>query len=70
MEKYVHQVITTANALRGIGFPIDEEWTGALLLAGLPEEYRPMLMGLENSGMKISGDAIKTKLLQVYSGTA
>lgn len=67
MESYVHQVISTAHALNGIGFPIGEEWIGALLLAGLPEEYRPMIMALENSGLKISGDAIKTKLLQEYS---
>jgi hypothetical protein len=64
MEKYVNQVITTAHALNGIDFNISEEWIGTLLLAGLPEDYRPMIMALENSGIKISGDSIKTKLLQ------
>lgn len=47
----------------GIGFPLDDKWIGMLLLCGLPQEYRPMIMGLENSGIEITGD-IKTKLLQ------
>lgn len=54
----------TAHQLNGIGFNISEEWIGALLLCGLLEEYRSMIMALENSGIRITGDAIKTKLLQ------
>ncbi|XP_058828385.1 uncharacterized protein LOC131688230 [Topomyia yanbarensis] len=64
MDEYVNQIVSTAHQLEGIGFPISEEWIGTLLLAGLPEEYRPMIMALENSGIAITGDAIKTKLLQ------
>ena len=64
METFVNGVITTAHQLRGIGFDINDEWVGTLLLAGLPEEYRPMIMALENSGLAISADVIKTKLLQ------
>lgn len=37
---------------------------GSLLLAGLPEEYKRMIMGLECSGSLITGDSIKTRLLQ------
>lgn len=64
IESYINQIITTAHKLTGIGFNIGEEWVGTFLLAGLPDEYRPMIMGLENSGMPITGDAIKTKLMQ------
>jgi len=35
-----------------------------LLLAGLPDEYKPMIMGIESSGTPITGEFIKTKLLQ------
>ncbi|XP_075150565.1 uncharacterized protein LOC142224666 [Haematobia irritans] len=59
-------LVTTAQSLNGIGFTISEEWVGSLLLAGLPDEYRPMFMGLENSGISITGDSIKVKLLQEY----
>lgn len=47
-----------------MGFEVNDEWVGTLLLAGLPDEYRPMIMGLESSGTKITGDSIKVKLLQ------
>ncbi|XP_075162739.1 uncharacterized protein LOC142235369 [Haematobia irritans] len=64
MEVYVKEIVTTAQSLNGIGFTISEEWVGSLLLAGLPDEYRPMIMALENSGISITGDSIKVKLLQ------
>lgn len=67
MEKYVSEVVNTAHQLNNTGLRVDEEWVGMILLCGLPESYRPMIMALENSGMKITGDAIKTKLLQEVS---
>lgn len=41
-----------------------DEWVGTLLLAGLLEEYRPIIMAFENSGAAITGDFVKEKLLQ------
>lgn len=35
-----------------------------LLLAGLPPEYKPMVMAISSSGVAIKGDLIKSKLLQ------
>lgn len=64
METYVNDIMTTCNSLNGIGFTISGEWEAAFLLAGLPDEYRPMIMALENSGMNLNGDTVKTKLLQ------
>lgn len=64
IEEYVNKLVTTAHKLRNIGFNVDDEWLGTLMLAGLPEQYKPMIMGLESSGIKISTDSIKTKLLQ------
>jgi len=55
---------TPLHQLKEIGIAIDEEMIGALLLSGLPDDYRPMIMGLENSGITITGDSIKVKLLQ------
>lgn len=69
IDTYVTQIVSTAHQLRGVGFDISEEWVGTLLLAGLPEEYRPMIMALESSGTAITGDSIKTKLLQEVQTT-
>ena len=64
MEDFVNTIMSTAQKLNGIEFNVADEWIGTLLLAGLPDRYAPMIMGIESSGMKITGDVIKTKLLQ------
>ncbi|KAG5886331.1 hypothetical protein JTB14_034794 [Gonioctena quinquepunctata] len=43
---------------------VSDEWVGAILLAGLLDQYNPMIMGIKSSGIKVTADAIKTKLLQ------
>lgn len=67
MTSYVSQLVETAQKLNGTGFDINDEWVGSLLLAGLPEKFSPMIMAIEHSGMKISCDTIKTKLLDMSS---
>lgn len=64
VESYVNTIISTAHKLKSIGMAVSDEWIGTLLLAGLPEEYKPMIMGIESSGVLITADSIKTKLLQ------
>lgn len=70
MEDYVNRIISTAHKLRGAGMVLDDEWIGTLLLAGLSSRYEPMIMAVENSGLKISADAIKSKLLQEPSSSS
>lgn len=65
MTSYVSQLVDTAQKLKGTGFAINDEWIGSLLLAGLPEKFSPMIMAIEHSGMSITADAIKTKLLDM-----
>lgn len=48
VEEYVNIIIMTMHKLNGVGFKVPDEWVGTLLLAGLPDEYRSMIMGLEN----------------------
>ncbi|KAL0849649.1 hypothetical protein ABMA28_013903 [Loxostege sticticalis] len=64
IEEYVNKIMTTAHKLRNIGFLVNDEWLGTLLLAGLPEMYQPMIMAIESSGVAITADSVKTKLLQ------
>lgn len=64
MNEYVNFVIDTAHKLNGSGLKIGDDWIGSLLLAGLSTpKYTPMIMAIEHSGIEISSDAIKTKLL-------
>lgn len=65
MEEYVNQIIDTSQRLRGTGFEINDLWIGSLLLAGLSEKYTPMIMAIEHSGVPLTADSIKTKLLDM-----
>ncbi|KAG5875645.1 hypothetical protein JTB14_003489 [Gonioctena quinquepunctata] len=65
MEVYVTQIIENSRKLNRAGFRISEEWVGSLLLAGLPEKFAPMIMALEHSGIEVTSDKIKSKLLDM-----
>lgn len=67
MIAYVTQIIETGQKLCNTGFQLNDEWIGSLLLAGLPEKYAPMIMAIEHSGIQITTDAIKSKLLDMES---
>lgn len=69
MTSYVTQIIDTAQKLSGTGFEINDQWTGSLLLAGLPDRFSPMIMAIEHSGISITADSIKSKLLDMESST-
>lgn len=64
MGQYCDHILTAAQNLREINFNVPDEWIGAIILAGLPDSFKPMIMGLESSNAAITGDAIKVKLLQ------
>lgn len=65
MSTYVTQMVETAQRLNGTGFTITDEWLGSLLLAGLSERFSPMIMAIEHSGISITADVIKSKLLDM-----
>lgn len=62
MISYVSQIVETAQRLKGTGFEINEEWVG---LAGLPEKFGSMKVAIEHSGIGVSTDVSKTKLLDM-----
>lgn len=62
-EQYVKRIIDTAHKLRSIGWECSDHTLGAILMHGLPSRYDPMVMAIEHSGVKISADLIKNKLL-------
>lgn len=65
MQEYIDKKVSAANKLLGIGFEVNDEWLGCIILAGLTEAYRPMIMSLESSGKEISADFIISKLVDV-----
>lgn len=66
MTEYVGKVTSAANKLNDVGFKIDDELIGAIMLAGLPDDFRrslSMILDLEGNGIKTNSSMIKSKLL-------
>lgn len=63
MQEYIDTIINCSNKLAGIGFVISDEWTAAILLAGLTENFLPFIMALEASEEGLKKDVIISKLL-------
>lgn len=49
---------------RQIGNKIPDDIVAQTMLSSLPDEYRPMVMALANSGKELSTDLVRTNLLQ------
>lgn len=64
MEDYVAKIIGASQKLNAIGSKIPTDLVGALMLAGLPQSYKLMIMALTSSGKKVTADLVKTKLLE------
>lgn len=64
MEHYVNTMTSLWSKVKSVGFQIDEEVAASLLLAGLPNQYQPLIFGLENTKEKLTMDLIKNILLQ------
>lgn len=63
MRAYVGDIFKTSNKLQGIGFEVPDEWLASILLAGLPNDFQPMIMGLESCGAILTADMVRSKLL-------
>lgn len=70
MEEYVSQTMEISQKLDKTGLKLGTELVGSLLLAGLPERYSPMVMAIEHSGIPITSDVIKTKLLDMQDDSS
>lgn len=64
MEKYINAILLYWNKTKVAGFKIEEQVIASLMLGGLPEEYRAMILGIENSGNELTVDYVKNVLLQ------
>lgn len=64
MEDYVTKVTILWSKVQAVGFALGEDVIGSLMLGGLPSEFRPMILGIENSGKEITLDFVKNLLLQ------
>lgn len=64
MEEYVNGLVMTSLKVKNTGMNIDDELVASLMLAGLPEDFRSLVLAVENSKSKLSVDMVKNLLLQ------
>lgn len=64
MEAYLLKITDLDQQLRDINAPLDDDFLSVLMLSGLPTDYDPLIMALENSNIKLSSETVKSKLLQ------
>lgn len=64
IENYINAILLYYNKSKTAGFKIQEDVIASLMLGGLPEEYKAMILGIENSGVELTIDYVKTVLLQ------
>lgn len=64
VEDYINKVTMTSLKVKKTGLKLDDEVIASLMLAGLPSEYKSLVMAIENSTDKLTSDSVKTLLLQ------
>lgn len=67
MEDYISKIMQFWIKAKSVGFDIKSDIVGVLMLGGLPSQYRPLVMAMENSGKELTADHVKTTLLQDVS---
>lgn len=69
MQTYIDQITDSISKLDSIGFKVEDDWAAAILLAGLTDEYKPLIMTFEGQSDKITSKTIKMKLLDTQNAT-
>lgn len=63
LHDYVNKSVALRNRVKSAGFDINDEIAGSILLCGLTDEYKPVIMSMESKD-KLTLDSVKTVLLQ------
>jgi transposase InsO family protein len=63
MDTYVNSIRDIQEKLNEIEAGLEDEFIGVIMLAGLTENFKPLIMALEHSGAKITSDSVATRLL-------
>lgn len=64
MEKYVHEMLSLSSRIKSTGLKLDDEIIASLMLAGLPSEFDPFVLAIENTQKTLTVEYVKTTLMQ------
>ena len=64
MQQYVDHILSIAEQLEAIGQPFADNVVGGIILGGLPEQFRPLILGIQGSKQTTTVEFVKSLLLQ------
>ena len=64
MQDYVNECLILRSRVKSAGFEIDEKVAGSIMLCGLPDSFKSLVMGVEAKSDDITVDYVKNILLQ------
>lgn len=64
MQEYITKSLQFRSKIKAAGMKIDEELAGTLMLVGLSNDFRPMVMSVESMEREITVDYVKNLLTQ------
>lgn len=70
MQTYIEGIMTAKSKLQAIGFQLPDEIVAAIILRGLPNEYKPFMMAIEAGEKEFTAEEVKMKLLDMNVGAS
>lgn len=64
MHDYVNKCLALRSKIRAASLEVNEQIAGAIMLCGLSDEFKPMIMSIESKGSEITVDYVKNILMQ------
>lgn len=64
MQNYVERSLSLYSKVKTAGFDINETVAGSMMLCGLTDQFRPMVMSMESAERDLTVDFVKNVLLQ------
>lgn len=63
----MHKMVMRSLKVKKAGLKIGDDISASLMPAGLPDDYRPMVVAMENSSTDLTTDYVQNRLLQEVS---
>jgi len=64
MNQYVDHILSICEQLEAIGQPFADNVVGRIILGGLPEQFQPLILGIQGSNQTTTVEFVKSLLLQ------
>ncbi|KAJ8897957.1 hypothetical protein PR048_003315 [Dryococelus australis] len=64
MQDYITAIMGTAQKLQDAGKGLGDDLIAVVMLRGLREEFRPLKIAIENSGIEVTSKLVRMKFLQ------